>query len=239
MTYLIDKSALVAVIEKRIKKLQKLHKENEEKLDSIQKIAILLCIDECKAILSFIDTLEVKDPYEQCIQYSNVNSGIQAHAETYSFNIESKLFSQLTKEQQVLWRKEIEQACISGGEVGVELARDPRYKENLKVKKEVDFEKELQDHIKECLDIKFPTTDIELIKKDVVYTAKKFFELGIQSQFDKKLVEEICSHLDDIKDTADRMTSGNFMHHRAAIKFSANTITKVLELIGIKAQKGE
>lgn len=55
----------------------------------------------------------------------------------------------------------------------------------------------------------------------------------------KEYTEEIYSHLDSIKDTADRMTSGNFMHNKAAIKFSANTITKVLELIGLKAQKGE
>jgi hypothetical protein len=79
----------------------------------------------------------MKDPYEQCIQYPSVKDGIKAHAETYSFNIESELFNQLTKEQQALWRKEIEQACISGGEAGVELARDQRYKENLEVK-EVD-----------------------------------------------------------------------------------------------------
>ena len=45
--------------------------------------------------------------------------------------------------------------------------------------KEVDLEKEIQNHIKECLDVKFPTTDVELIKKDVAYTAKKFFELGM------------------------------------------------------------
>jgi len=56
---------------------------------------------------------------------------------------------------------------------------------------------------------------------------------------DNDLFEEVYSHLDDIKDTADRMTSGNFMHHRAAIKFSANVIEKVLGLIGLKAQKGE
>lgn len=46
--------------------------------------------------------------------------------------------------------------------------------------KEVDLEKEIRDHIRECLDVKFPTTDIELIKKDVAYTAKKFFELGMR-----------------------------------------------------------
>ena len=48
--------------------------------------------------------------------------------------------------------------------------------------KEVDLEKEIQNHIKECLDVKFPTTDIELIKKDVAYTARKFFELGLKVQ---------------------------------------------------------
>ena len=47
----------------------------------------------------------------------------------------------------------------------------------------------------------------------------------------KSYIEEIYSHLDSIKDTADRMTSGNFMHNKAAIKFSANTIKKLLELI--------
>ena len=52
---------------------------------------------------------------------------------------------------------------------------------------------------------------------------------------DNEYTEEVYSHLDSIKDTADRMTSGNFMHNKAAIKFSANTIAKVLELIGLKA----
>ena len=56
---------------------------------------------------------------------------------------------------------------------------------------------------------------------------------------DNEYIEEVYSHLDSIKDTADRMTSGNFMHNKAAIKFSANTIVEVLELMGIKAQKGE
>lgn len=78
--------------------------------------------------------MEEKNSYEQVVQYDSVKSGIQAHAEIYSFNIESMLFPQLTKEQQKLWRKEIEQAVISGGEAGVELARDPRYKENLEMK---------------------------------------------------------------------------------------------------------
>lgn len=61
---------------------------------------------------------------------------------------------------------------------------------------------------------------------------------ALEARTDNELVEEIYYHLDSIKETADRMTSGNFMHNKAAIKFSANTITKVLELIGIKVRKG-
>lgn len=64
-------------------------------------------------------------------------------------------------------------------------------------------------------------------------------KLGLQARIDKELVEEVYSHLDSIKDTADRMTSGNFMHNIAAIKCSVNTIVKVLELIGLKVQKGD
>jgi hypothetical protein len=111
-----------------------------------------------------LDAIEVIDPYEQNIQYDSIKAGIQAHAETYSFNIESELFNQLTKEQQALWRKEIEQACISGGEAGVELARDLRYKENVEGK-EVNLEK----HLKE---------DIE----DVKEIAKLRLELGLKVQ---------------------------------------------------------
>ena len=48
--------------------------------------------------------------------------------------------------------------------------------------KEVDLEKEIQQHINDCLNIKFPTTDIKLIAKDVEYTARKFFELGLKAQ---------------------------------------------------------
>ena len=124
-----------------------------------------LAYDTLCELENSIDSLEVMDdPYEQCIQYDSVKAGIQAHAETYSFNIESLLFNQLTKEQQTLWRKELEQACISGGETGVELARDPRYKENAEVK-EINLEK----HLKE---------DIE----DVKEIAKLRLELGLKVQ---------------------------------------------------------
>ena len=47
---------------------------------------------------------------------------------------------------------------------------------------EVDLEQEIQQHINDCLDIKFPTTDIKTIAKDVEYTARKFFELGLKAK---------------------------------------------------------
>ena len=112
----------------------------------------------------------VKDTYGIRVQCASIEAGIESFAETYSFNIESELFNQLTKEQQKLWRKEIEQACISGGDAGVELARDPRYKKNLQVK-EVDLEEDV-DRILEEYDWNYD-------KIDFYEFAKHFFELGL------------------------------------------------------------
>ena len=110
--------------------LRKLWKEDDGH-NSEHRICYNKALQEVQCEL---DTLEVKDPYEQCVQYPSIKDGIEAHASIYSFNIESQLFPQLTKEQQTLWRKEIEQACISGGDAGVTLARDQRYKENVEMK---------------------------------------------------------------------------------------------------------
>ena len=82
--------------------------------------------------------------YDNRIQYDSIKSGVEAFASTYSFNIESKLFSQLTKEQQQLWREEIEQAVVAGGENGIELARDNRYKENRMVEWSEEDKNELE-----------------------------------------------------------------------------------------------
>jgi hypothetical protein len=104
--------------------------------------------------------------------------------------------------------------------------------DTLKVKR-VYLEKEFKDFLDNIEGVPHLRHSAEQIKwgKDI---AKHFYELGLDARIDKELVEEVYSHLEGIKDTADRMTSGNFMHHRAAIKFSANTIAKVLELMGIK-----
>ena len=114
MIQYIDKDALIAEIDKRI-------------IDAPINYVGHQRVWAYNEVKDILNTLEAIDPYASCIQYSSIEDGIKSHAEVYSFNIESQLFNQLTKEQQVLWRKEIEQACISGGEAGVELARDPRY----------------------------------------------------------------------------------------------------------------
>lgn len=181
---LIDKSALVAEIEKRKAINEKSYMQaflnSNDNRDSFG-----YKVQEDIDILSLLDTLEVKDPYEQYVQHESIEAGIKGHAETYSFNIESKLFNQLTKEQQKLWKKEIEQACISGGEMGVELARDPRYKENVELK-EVDLEKHLKEDIE---DVFFDLNGVAvkgathcLTVEDVKDIAKHFFELGIKAQ---------------------------------------------------------
>ena len=84
----------------------------------------------------YIDSLQKEpDPY---IQYASRESAIKAHAEDYSWNIESELFQQLTHEQQKMWRKEIEQAVISGGYCGLNLATDNRYNQEEPVSEELE-----------------------------------------------------------------------------------------------------
>ena len=188
MAQYIDKYALVAEIEKRLDELWDLLPNASDVVNdnyTKEEASITGKYAALESFSKFIDTLEVKDPYEQCVQYDSIKAGIQAHAETYSFNIESELFNQLTKEQQKLWRKEIEQACISGSEMGIELARDTRYKDTLEVK-EVDLEEVLKEYFKgwevnEDLGLVKPD-GWSCIVKDLYIVAKHFFKLGLKAQ---------------------------------------------------------
>jgi len=141
------KDDVIAEIEKLISNGKLKCQQAQENNDQVSHIAWSEHIATCGKILSILNTLKVKEVNEECIQYDSIKAGIQTSAETYSFNIESQLYNQLvTKEQQKLWRKEIEQAYIIGGEESVELAKDPRYKENKvqeePVSKDLDFLKE-------------------------------------------------------------------------------------------------
>ena len=171
---LINKDKVVARINKRINDEKEIIKKFSHPFYASEITRCNARIVLLKQFRDFLDTLEVIDPYEQCVQYDSIKAGIQAHAETYSFNIESKLLNQLSKEQQELWRKEIEQACISGGEAGVELARDPRYKKNLKME-EVDLKKEIASYIKD-------NTRNGYFRADIHDVAEYFYELGLKAK---------------------------------------------------------
>ena len=160
MEQYIPKSALVAEINKRIM---------DAPIDCYGHQRVWAYND----VKDIINTIEVKDIYEQCIQYPSVKDGIKAHAEDYSFNIESELFPQLTKEQQKLWRREIEEACISGGDAGYSLAKDLRYKENLEVR-EIDLGKEI-----DLVEDKYHGFE-SLSRADVIKIIKHFFELALK-----------------------------------------------------------
>ena len=178
MAHLIDKSALVAEITHKIKVLETFIKNFDGISDKVEKAKNK--IETLGEVLLFIHTLEVKEinsivnPYDVCIQYTDRESAIKAHAEDYSWNIESELFQQLTPEQQKLWRKEIEQAVISGGYSGLSLAKDRRY-DTIEVK-EVDLEKE----IREYLSTYWPKE--KELHPFLGHIAKHFFELGLKAQ---------------------------------------------------------
>lgn len=137
---LIDKATVIAEIERLISNGQTKLKESEERKDYESYVALAERIATCINVLSFLDTLKVK---------------------------------------------------------------------------EVDLEQEIQEHINECLDIKFPTTDIKLIAKDVEYTARKFFELGMKVsnktkkdvsyvKIDRKVLFEMCDAILNHDGYADR-----------------------------------
>lgn len=56
---------------------------------------------------------------------------------------------------------------------------------------------------------------------------------------EEEIIYEIFGHLDQIIETCDHMTSGNFMHNKNACRFSAMIIKDRLEAIGLKKIEAE
>ena len=168
---LIDKDELIDEINKRLSICNKvaLDLRNTENKDYYQGKA-----ESYKETLDMINTLDVKDPYDECVQYDSIEAAIKSHAETYSFNIGSALFNQLTKEQQELWHKDIEEACINGCDAGYSLAKDIRYKENGEAKN-VYFEKEINEWIE--------NNSVDgYCRADITETAEYFYERGLKAK---------------------------------------------------------
>ena len=61
-------------------------------------------------------------------QYASIEDAKVGVIEEYSFNIESRLYSSLSPEQQKLWLIDIQHAVKSGIEYGIELSNDEHYK---------------------------------------------------------------------------------------------------------------
>lgn len=107
-----------------------------------------------------------------------IENGIKNHALVYSFNIQSELFNQLTKEQQKLWRKEIEQACINGGNAGVELARDIRYDEP---REEINLDKAAEEYaFTNCEDNDYHEDASKGVPFDPIGYTEKVFKAGAE-----------------------------------------------------------
>ena len=190
---LIDKDALVAEIERRIESCAK---QREDMLnvqchtladDASARMGELRCFQD------FIDTLEVKEdnlltekPIERELAEAYINvfdkkfgnklpklKGTQLHDFKNFINTCEQTFHMKYFDYHATQGKLFEKLALLWAVWG---------KEHLSTEmKEVDLEKEIETHLKECLDVKFPTTDIELIKKDVRYTAEMFFELGLKA----------------------------------------------------------
>ena len=139
----------------------------------------------------------VEQNYDNRIQYDSIKSGIEAFASTYSFNTESKLFSQLTKEQQQLWREEIEQAAIAGGEYGIELSRDNRYKENRTIEWSEEDETKLRDVVRMIEDSGHVKSIREHYEKFLTSLPERFNLQPKQewSEEDKKLIDDVINSL--------------------------------------------
>ena len=190
---LIDKDALVAEIERRIESCAK---QREDMLnvqchtladDASARMGELRCFQD------FIDTLEVKEdnlltekPIERELAEAYINvfdkkfgnklpklKGTKLHDFKNFINTCEQTFHMKYFDYHATQGKLFEKLALLWAVWG---------KEHLSTEmKEVDLEKEIETHLKECLDVKFPTTDIELIKKDVRYTAEMFFELGLKA----------------------------------------------------------
>ena len=61
--------------------------------------------------------------------------------------------------------------------------------------------------------------------------AKKSLKEMTPREVDTRIV---FSHLEGIINDAERLTSGNFMHHKAAIKLSAQQVISALNRLGLK-----
>lgn len=156
------------------KLLSKIVKKNNQLVSLMNKLYYAANYKEWEAelntynkITSLIKSLQQEKPDNEDID--KVAQELYEHL--YELKRRNNLPTNLYDKQEIidLWK------------AGIEYGRNHLKQEQ----PDVDLEKEIENRIKECLDVKFPTTDIELIKKDVEYTARKFYELGKNARKDE------------------------------------------------------
>ena len=94
------------LIQKIKAEIERRMKELDEQIVDIYDSKAVLRKDELQKLLSFLSTLESEKPI--------IPDDLEEAAGEYSFNIPSKLFHLLSEDQQILWKKEIEQAYLAG-----------------------------------------------------------------------------------------------------------------------------
>lgn len=164
---LIDKDALVAWIESQIDSL-----ERNSGCSGIFGEYQMAVYDK---LLSFIDTLEAK---ENNNVWNNASDFSKAEAGRSILVIEDNGRAELLKSPSAERLLYFRSTNLKMWAYVDELLSITAHFDV----KEVNLKQEIQQHINDCLDIKFPTTDIKMIAKDVEYTARKFFELGLKVQ---------------------------------------------------------
>lgn len=163
MTEYIDKSELTKELLGRID-------DNTRKGESVY--------DYCE-VLSIIGELKVfYNPVElDKVQYTDLRNALQDHARSYAFRVESLLFPQLNKDQQVLWAQDLERAVISGGEEAIGLVGCNKVHTGV-----IELDKECERFVQ----TKEFTEDDE---GPVLSIAKHFFELGLRYFLERNILK--------------------------------------------------
>ncbi len=162
MTEYIDKSELTKELLSRVS-------DNTRKGQSVSDYI---------EVLSIIDDLGVfYNPVElDKVQYTDLRNALQTYARSYAFKVESLLFPQLNKDQQILWARDLEQAVISGGDEAIGLVGYNKVHIG-----EIELDKECERFVQ----TKEFTEDDE---GPVLSVAKHFFELGLRYFFEKNIL---------------------------------------------------
>lgn len=181
MKELIDKSAVVAEIKRRIILLE----NNSDGI--ISMLASGIFVNEYKDLLSFLDTLEVKEVDFPCDENRDKELALSLQIQAYLNTASDELYGK----GKPLYSKSHLEGIHECMKMWAKL-HDYYFKKNTCENKEVDFERELSKYVTKGIHRFFPNVDDDYCKMEsfiwqdyVIETAKHFFELGLKTQKEK------------------------------------------------------